>query len=72
MHINKDKLRELLNEMFKGNYNRMSKALNVSPPHLHKILNSKSEAGAFFLGQFMVYCNNNNLCFNDYIFLQKP
>jgi hypothetical protein len=74
MLVNKDKFKlEILEGMFKGNYNQCAKALGIEVAQLHRFVKtSHSEAGAKFLGGLFVFCEQNNLVFRDYIFLPIP
>ncbi|WP_029688108.1 hypothetical protein [Thermoanaerobacter sp. A7A] len=69
MNVNKVALKELLIKKFNGNYNKMAKALNVSPAQLYRILESNSNAGAKFLGKLIVYCKNNGIDYDKLILL---
>ena len=72
MLLNKGKLRLLMDEYSDGNYNRFAKKLGVEPAQLHRFLNDEhSQAGALFLGRFMVFCESNSLQFKEYIFLPE-
>lgn len=72
MFLNKSKIRELMNEKANGVYHEFARQMDVDVAQIHRILNTNSEAGARFLGRFKIYCDANNINFNDYIFLESP
>jgi hypothetical protein len=72
LFINKEKVRELMNREADGNYTEFSRQLDIEVAQLHRVLNTKSNAGPKMLGKLALYCERNNYDFNDYIFLNKP
>lgn len=70
MKVNIKAIEELLNEKFDGNQTAFAEAIKVERTHVNKVLkNDGKGAGALFCGAIIKYCNENNLNFNDYIFL---
>jgi hypothetical protein len=72
MFINKDKVKELMDREANGNYNEFARQLQIDVAQLHRVLNTESKAGPKMLGKLMIYCNDRNLDFNEYIFLEPP
>lgn len=73
MYIKKDKVIELMNKFCNGNYNEFSRTLGLNVAHLYRTLKNKnSKAGPKFLGALAIFCKNNDLDYNDYIFLNNP
>ena len=71
MELNKAKfVKDILVKRFKNNQRQCANEINVSPSYINKIINKGSNVGAKFLGKFKVYCIENDLDFDDYIFLQ--
>ena len=70
MEANIIELEKLLNERFKGNQTDFAKAMGLERTHVNKVFKSKGKgAGAVFCGAVIKYCNNNNLNYQNYIFL---
>jgi len=67
MHLNKNKLGQLMDSKYGGNYRKFSLVLGVEVSQLHRILNSDSRAGTVFLGRLHKYCINNGLIFEEFI-----
>jgi hypothetical protein len=72
LFLNKEKVRKLMDEKANGNYHEFSRQMGVDVSQLHRVLNTGSKAGPKFLGKLMRYCQDNNLNFKDYIFLEQP
>lgn len=72
MYLNKSKIRILMDSNADGSYREFARQLGIDVAQLHRVLNTESNAGPKFLGKLMVYCEKNNLKFNEYIFLDKP
>lgn len=72
MFLNKEKVRELMNNKANGNYHEFSRQLGVDVAQLHRVLNTESKAGPKLLGKLMKYCQKRNLDFYSYIFLECP
>ncbi len=70
MFLEKEKVRELMVTKANGNYHEFSRQLGVDVAQLHRVLNTGSNAGPKLLGKLMIYCQENNLDFNDYIFFK--
>lgn len=70
MRINIEALKKLLNEKFDGNQTAFAEATGIERTHVNKVFKSNGEgAGAIFCGAIIKYCNNNNLDYQEYIFL---
>ncbi|BAH06813.1 hypothetical protein [Clostridium kluyveri] len=69
MQPNISALRNLVNQCFKGNKTSFALALGIDRGQVSKILKDGTGAGAQFFGKLMVYCENNELNFKDFIFL---
>lgn len=67
---NIESLNELLNEKFDNNQSEMARVLKVERTHLNKVFNNEGKgAGAMICGAIIKYCNDNNLDYKKYIFL---
>lgn len=72
MEINIEELEKLLNEKFEGNQTVFAKTLGLERTHVNKVFKSKGKgAGAVFCGAIIKYCNDNNLDYQKYIFLEE-
>lgn len=60
----------ILKKIFNDNQRKCAIALEISPEFLNKVLKTKTNAGALFLGKLKKFCDNNNLKFDDFIFLK--
>lgn len=69
MHINKNKFREdIFVKLFKGNYSKCARSINITPQRLHRFLNQEdSEAGIKLLGGFISFCEKEALNYRDYV-----
>ncbi|GFP77467.1 XRE family transcriptional regulator [Clostridium fungisolvens] len=70
MNINVNTFQKLIEDNFYGSYNKCAKALNVAPSTICRVVNGNNNAGVKLLSSLMQYCNDNNLRYEDYIFLQ--
>lgn len=71
MELNKAKfVNDVVGKRFKNNQRQCAIEIEVSPSYINKIINKGASVGAKFLGKFKIYCKNNNMNFDDYIFLQ--
>lgn len=71
MEVNVEEIKIILDERFGGNQTEFAKALGVDRTHLNKILNNNGKnAGAVFCGKIIKFCNENNLNYENYIFLK--
>lgn len=70
MYLDKTKVAQLMNDKFDGNYNAFSRSLGVNVAHLHRFLNSDSNAGPKMLGAIAQYCKKEGLQFYDFIFFK--
>ena len=70
MEVNIKALEKLLNEKFGGNQTAFAEAMELERSHVNKVFKNKGKgAGAVFCGAIIKYCNNNNLNYQEYIFL---
>lgn len=61
---------ELLETQFNNNQSEMARAFKVERTHLNKIFNNNGKgAGATICGAIIKYCDENNLDYKKYIFL---
>jgi hypothetical protein len=67
MRLRKDKVIELMNTQFKGNYNQFSKTLGLDVGHLHKYLIKDIGGGKKLIGAVMKYCRDNGLDVFEYV-----
>ena len=67
MQLNRDKVIELMNKYYGGNYNRFSRKLQVDPSHLHRYLKTGIGGGKKIVGAIIKFCKENGLNFEDYI-----
>lgn len=73
LYIKKDKVIGLMNKLYNGNYNEFARVLGLNVAHLYRTLkNQNSKAGPKFLGALAIFCKDNNLDYNEYIFLSNP
>lgn len=70
MNINTEAFKKLVEENFQGSCNKCSKALNVAPSTIWRVLHGNNNAGIKLLSNLMQYCNSNNINYEDYIFLE--
>lgn len=72
MELNKAKFaKNILGKTFKNNQRQCAIEIGVSPAYINKIINKGVNVGAKFLGAFKIYCIENNIEFDDYIFLKR-
>lgn len=69
MQLNKKAFKSLLNSEFNGNFNKMSRELDVNVAQLYRILEKDSNPGVKFLSKIITWCNQHDKNYNDYIFL---
>lgn len=70
MEVNMEELEKLLEEKFNGNQTAFAEATGLERTHVNKVFKNKGKgAGAIFCGAIIKYCNNNNLDYQKYIFL---
>lgn len=67
MQLNKDKVRELMDEYFLGNYNRFGRELDVDPANLHRFLTRGITGSIKIVGAVMKFCKDKVIEFNDFI-----
>jgi len=61
---------KILQKIFEDNQRKCALALEISPEFLNKVLKENTNAGALFLGKLKKFCDNNNLIFDEFIFLK--
>lgn len=70
MTPNIEALLQLLKTKFNNNQSEMARMLKIERTHLNKMLNNNGKgAGATICGAIIKYCNENNLDYRRYIFL---
>lgn len=72
MYVNKEKVKKLMEKKADGNYRKFARMLNLDVAQLYRVINSDSLAGPKFLGKLKKYCDEHNLDFDEYIFLDEP
>jgi len=65
--LNREKIRELMNSRYMGNYNRFSRELGVDPAHLYRFLNTGIGGGKKIIFSLMNYCEKNKLDYKKFI-----
>ena len=65
--LNRDKIRELMNSRYMGNYNKFSRDLGVDPAHLYRFLNTGVGGGKKIIFSLIDYCERNKLDYKKYI-----
>lgn len=65
--LNREKIRELMNNRCMGNYNQFSRELKVDPAHLYRFLNTGVGGGKKIIFSLMTYCEKNKLDYKNYI-----
>ncbi len=65
--LNRDKIRELMNSRYMGNYNKFSRDLGVDPAHLYRFLNTGVGGGKKIIFSLIDYCEKNKLDYKKYI-----
>jgi hypothetical protein len=66
MRLNREKLFELMDKYYDGNYNLFSRELNVDTSHLHRFLNKGIGGGIKLSGSVIRFCKDHQLPFEDY------
>lgn len=70
MEIKIEALLELLKQRFNNNQSVFAQTLGLERTHVNKVLkNNGKGAGAIFCGALIKYCKENELNYEDYIFL---
>ncbi len=70
MTPNIEALMQLLEMKFNNNQSEMARVLKIERTHLNKMFNNNGKgAGATVCGAIIKYCNENNLDYKKYIFL---
>lgn len=65
--LNRERIKELMNSRFLGNYNKFSRELGVDPAHLYRFLNTGVGGGKKIIFSIMNYCEKNKLDYKKYI-----
>ncbi len=65
--LNRDKIKELMNSRYMGNYNKFSRDLGVDPAHLYRFLNTGVGGGKKIIFSLIDYCEKNKLDYKKYI-----
>ncbi|MCX8129054.1 MAG: hypothetical protein N3I35_03020 [Clostridia bacterium] len=65
--VKRQKLAELMETYFSGNYNRFARELDVDPSHLHRFINSGIGGGKKIVGATIRFCKSNGLNYEEYI-----
>ncbi|TCO69544.1 hypothetical protein [Marinisporobacter balticus] len=64
------KIQKLVDEKFEGNKTSFARSIGVKRSQVSVILNDGVGAGIKFFGGLIKYCDEHNLNFREYIFLQ--
>ncbi len=67
MEAKREKIFELMEQYYDGNYNRFAKELEVDPSHLYRFLTTGIGGGKKIIGAVLKFCKKNDLDFEDYI-----
>lgn len=71
MKINVNAVNDLIKIKFNNNQTLFAKEINADRTHLNRVLRANgSGAGAVICGGIIKYCDDNNLDYKDYIFLE--
>lgn len=71
MKLNVEKVNELIKRKFNNNQTLFAKEISADRTHLNRVLRSNGNgAGAVICGGIIRYCEENNLNYKDYIFLE--
>ena len=71
MNLKREKVKELMDFYFQGNYTQFAKALGVDASHLYRFISTGVGGGKKLLGCLMGFCKEKNLNFEDYIEIWK-
>lgn len=70
MKINVEAFRNLVDSKFQGSNLVCAKALCVAPSTVWRVVKGNNGAGVKLMSNLVQYCQNNNLNYTDYIFLE--
>jgi hypothetical protein len=71
MRLNVKNVNDLIQKKFNDNQTLFAKEINADRTHLNRVLRSNGiGAGAVICGGIIKYCEENNLNYRDYIFLE--
>lgn len=71
MRINVMAVNKLIELKFNNNQTLFAKKINADRTHLNRVLRANGNgAGAVICGGIIKYCEDNNLNYKDYIFLE--
>ncbi|HHU90224.1 MAG TPA: XRE family transcriptional regulator [Clostridiaceae bacterium] len=65
--LNREKIKELMDIRYKGNYNKFSRELGIDPAHLYRFLNTGIGGGKKIIFSLMDYCEKNKLDYKKFI-----
>lgn len=69
MKINAERLRNLIENDFEGNYKLFAGAIEVNSTTVYRVLTGRSNPGEKFISNFMSLCKKKEYDFENYIFL---
>ncbi len=69
MQLKIDKLKQLMDQKFSGNYHAFARELKIDVSTLHKILNVQINAGLKTINKIIEYLKSQDLEVEEYIFL---
>lgn len=71
MKVNIPKLEELIQMKFNGNKTKFAESIGISREYISKLFNEKNEKNsAKICNAIILYCENNELNYRNYIFLE--
>lgn len=72
MKINVEEVINLIKNQFNNNQTLFAQTLGIERTHVNKVLrNNGRGAGALFCGALIKYCNDNDMDYEKYIFLDN-
>jgi len=66
VNINKEALRELIDQRYDGHHRRLARDIGIGYLQTWRLLNDKVKPGGKFLRLFMAYCDQNDLDFQKF------
>ena len=69
MKIKIEKLKELMQDRYNGNYNAFARDAKIDVALLYRIMNGQANAGMKTINSLIEYLKANSLKVKDYIFL---
>lgn len=71
MRVNVDSVNQLINTKFRGNQTFFAETIQIDRCYLNQILNKKANAASSKVCNAIIkFCENNNLNYKDFIFLE--